>query len=96
MIDAKREDRELPQVPEPEKPAGKVLDLMAALRKSVDKAKVSRGEGTGTDAEVHEMPKKKTTGKTRTSAQKTTTAKKTAAKETTVKKTATRRSGRSA
>jgi DNA end-binding protein Ku len=53
IIEAKRDDRELPDVPEPEKPA-QVLDLMAALTESVEKAKASRGE----DADVHEMPKK--------------------------------------
>jgi DNA end-binding protein Ku len=53
IIEAKREDRELPDVPEPEKPA-QVLDLMAALNESVEKAKASRGE----DADVHDLPKK--------------------------------------
>ncbi|MFE9446098.1 hypothetical protein ACFYO2_46010 [Streptomyces sp. NPDC006602] len=53
IIEAKREDRALPEMPEPEKPA-QVLDLMAALNESVEKAKASRGE----DADVHEMPKK--------------------------------------
>jgi DNA end-binding protein Ku len=37
IIEAKREDRELPEAPEPEKPA-QVLDLMAALTESVEKA----------------------------------------------------------
>lgn len=50
---------------------GKVLDLMAALNESVQQAKASRGE----DADVHEMPKKKTTKKQ--------SAKKAAAKKTT-------------
>jgi DNA end-binding protein Ku len=52
IIEAKREDRELPEVQEPEQPA-EVLDLMAALQESVSKAKASRGE----DADVHDMPK---------------------------------------
>ncbi|MGW7244091.1 hypothetical protein [Streptomyces sp. NPDC054804] len=60
---AKREYRELPQAPEPEKPAGKVFDLMAALEESVDKAKDTRGEYTGTEVQVHEMPAKKETAK---------------------------------
>jgi DNA end-binding protein Ku len=58
IIESKREDRPLPEVAEPEQPA-KVLDLMAALTESVEKAKASRGE----DADVHEMPKKKTAAK---------------------------------
>jgi DNA end-binding protein Ku len=78
IIESKREDKPLPEAPEPEQP-GKVLDLMAALNESVQQAKASRGE----DADVHEMPKKKTTKKQ--------PAKKTAAKKTT-KKTAARRS----
>ncbi|MFF8947125.1 Ku protein [Streptomyces sp. NPDC014864] len=69
IIEAKREEKPLPEAPEPEKP-GKVLDLMAALNASVEKAKASRGE----HAEVHEMPKQKTTAKK--------TAKKTAGKKT--------------
>ncbi|MCX4853789.1 non-homologous end joining protein Ku [Streptomyces canus] len=78
IIESKREDKPLPQAPEPEQP-GKVLDLMAALTESVQQAKASRGE----DADVHEMPEKKTPKKQ--------TAKKTAAKKTT-KQTAARRS----
>jgi DNA end-binding protein Ku len=53
IIEAKREDRELPEVREPERPA-EVLDLMAALQESVSKAKASRGE----DTSAHEPPKK--------------------------------------
>lgn len=58
IIEAKREDRELPEAPEPERPA-QVLDLMAALNESVSKAKASRGE----DADVHDMPKRKAAAK---------------------------------
>ncbi|MFD3503141.1 Ku protein [Streptomyces sp. NPDC058676] len=84
IIEAKREDRELPAVPEPEKP-GKVLDLMAALTESVQQAKASRGEET--DAAVHELPaKKKATAKK-------TTAKKQPAKKTATKKAAKKTSG---
>jgi DNA end-binding protein Ku len=64
IIESKREDRPLPEVAEPEQPA-KVLDLMAALTESVEKAKASRGE----DADVHEMPKKKTAAKKATKKQ---------------------------
>lgn len=59
IIEAKREDRELPEAPEPTEPA-QVLDLMAALTESVQKAKASRGEG----ADVHDMPKKTAAKKT--------------------------------
>jgi DNA end-binding protein Ku len=54
IIEAKREHREPPAAPEPEQQPGQIVDLMAALQESVQKARVSRGE----DADVHEMPKK--------------------------------------
>lgn len=81
MIEAKREHRELPAAPEEPREPGKVVDLMAALKESVAKARESRGE----DATVHEMPKKKTPAK-KTPAKKQP-AKKAAAKKTTAKKT---------
>ncbi|MEU3342438.1 Ku protein [Streptomyces sp. NPDC006668] len=77
IIEAKREDKPLPEASEPEQP-GQVLDLMAALTESVQQAKASRGE----DADVHELPKRKTPKKQ--------PAKKTAAKKI-AKKTAARR-----
>ncbi|MFF7987211.1 hypothetical protein ACFZDK_50455 [Streptomyces sp. NPDC007901] len=67
---------------------------MAALQESVDKAKASRGEDTGTDAQVHEMPAKKTTAKTsakKTAAKQSTTAEKTVGKKATAKKAAARK-----
>ncbi|MEU5046670.1 non-homologous end joining protein Ku [Streptomyces griseorubiginosus] len=76
IIEAKRDEKPLPDAPEPEQP-GKVLDLMAALNESVQQAKASRGE----DADVHELPK----------TAKKQPAKKTAAKKST-KKTVARRS----
>ncbi|MFF4558614.1 Ku protein [Streptomyces sp. NPDC001422] len=102
LITAKAEGHEAPAAPE-EKDGGKVLDLMAALEKSVSAAKQSRGadgEGDG-DAEVHPLPAgrsgsrrsartapKEVGGKKSTSTAKKTTAKKTAAKATA--KTATK------
>ncbi|MFJ1653501.1 Ku protein [Streptomyces sp. NPDC088337] len=73
IIEAKREHREPPAAPEPETEPGQVLDLMAALNASVEKARASRGEG---QADVHDMPapKKKTAAKKQP-------AKKTAAKK---------------
>lgn len=92
VIEAKREGHALPGVPEPATEPGKVLDLMAALQASVAEAKASRGEGA--EAEVHELPKKKTAaGKAakKTPAEKTSTKK--AAKEPT-KKTAAKKTAR--
>jgi DNA end-binding protein Ku len=45
VIEAKREDRRLPEMPEPAGQPGEVLDLMAALQESVSRAKTARGEG---------------------------------------------------
>lgn len=60
IIEAKREDRPLPEAPAPAEDSGGIVDLMAALNASVQKARESRGE----DADVHEMkPKKKTAAK---------------------------------
>ncbi|MFH9090959.1 Ku protein [Streptomyces sp. NPDC017673] len=83
LIEAKREDKPLPEPPEPEEPAA-VLDLMAALQASVSKAKASRGEHAG-PAEVHELPQPKK------AAAKKQPAKKAAAKKPAAKKTAGRR-----
>jgi DNA end-binding protein Ku len=82
IIEAKREEKPLPETPEPEEPA-QVLDLMAALNASVQQAKASRGGGG--PAEVHELPKPKK------AAAKKQPAKKAAAKKTAAKKTAGRR-----
>ncbi|MFD5910194.1 Ku protein [Streptomyces massasporeus] len=79
IIEAKREHREPPKLEEPERKPGQVVDLMAALQESVQKARVSRGE----DADVHEMPKKKTAKKQ--------PAKKAASKKTAAKKASGRK-----
>ncbi|MFH9554559.1 hypothetical protein [Streptomyces sp. NPDC017435] len=97
IIESKREDRPLPEVPEP-KEQGQVLDLMAALQGSVAKAQASRGETA--DADVHDLAQPKKTAAARkstkkTSAKKTTAAagdaKKASAAKKTAKKTAARR-----
>ncbi|WP_331751624.1 Ku protein (plasmid) [Streptomyces sp. NBC_00723] len=85
IIEAKREEKPLPEMPEPEQP-GRVLDLMAALEESVSKAKASRGE----EADIHELPKKKA------SAAKKATAKKQPARKAAAKKTSARKPRRSA
>ncbi|WP_405785229.1 hypothetical protein [Streptomyces sp. NBC_01378] len=77
LITAKQKGKEPSHAAEEEAPAGAVVDLMAALQESVQKAKASRGE-SGEGATVHELPKK-------TVAEKAA-AKKTAAKKTTAKK----------
>jgi DNA end-binding protein Ku len=80
IIEAKREEKPLPTAPEPER-SPQVLDLMAALNESVQKAKAARGEDTG-PAEVHELPKSKKKAATKKQPAKKTVTKKTAAKNT--------------
>jgi DNA end-binding protein Ku len=94
VVAAKAAGEAPPQSPEPAR-SGKVLDLMAALEKSVRDAKESRGEEP---AEVRQLPQRKsaraapkqTGGKKSTSATKrTSAAKKTTAKSSqATKKTA--------
>ncbi|MEV6757559.1 Ku protein [Streptomyces sp. NPDC051214] len=90
VIEAKAGGKKPPKPDEEEAPAGQVLDLMAALQESVQKAQSSRGE-TGKDATVHEMPKKKTAAAkkaTKKTAAKTSAAKSSATKTSAAKKTA--------
>jgi DNA end-binding protein Ku len=89
VIAAKAAGEELPEAPAPA-PGGKVLDLMAALEKSVRAAKESRGEEVAGEAEeaaeagaeVTPLPRRRTTraAPKETGGKKTTAAaKKTAA-----------------
>ncbi|WUK93248.1 Ku protein [Streptomyces sp. NBC_00358] len=112
MVTAKAEGHEAPAAPSGEKAGGKVLDLMAALEKSVRAAKESRGEeaaGAGEDAEVTRLPAGKTAargsartepkevgGKKSTSTAKKPAAKKTAAKKSTARKSTAKTAGRTA
>ncbi|MFD0435571.1 non-homologous end joining protein Ku [Streptomyces chartreusis] len=86
VIEAKRDDKPLPQAAEPEETGGKVLDLMTALNESVAKAQAARGAGA---ADVHAMPKRKTAAKKAT-AKKEPATKRTAKKDT-AKKTSAKR-----
>jgi DNA end-binding protein Ku len=96
LITAKAEGKELPAAPEPAA-GGKVLDLTAALERSVRAAKEARGGETGGAAEVRRLPARKTArttpkevgGKKSTAAAKKTAAKKTTAKSTSTAKKAT-------
>ncbi|WP_327126339.1 non-homologous end joining protein Ku [Streptomyces sp. NBC_01727] len=90
LIAAKSEGKELPEPAEgEEQQPGQVVDLMAALNASVQRAKESRGE-SDEHASVHEMkPRKKATAK---KTAKKAPAKRAAAKKTTAKKTAGRKS----
>ncbi|MGW7620750.1 non-homologous end joining protein Ku [Streptomyces antimycoticus] len=84
IIRAKAEGAEPPRMEAPAEPAGKVVDLMAALQDSVRAARKSRGEDTGDEAEVHEISGQRAAPKKKTTVKKTSTGangKKAAAKK---------------
>jgi DNA end-binding protein Ku len=72
LVKAKVEGGEVQEAPESKDESGEVVDLLAALKKSVDKAKASRGEAP------QEKPAKKAAAKQSTA--KKSTAKKAAKK----------------
>ncbi|MEU4168401.1 Ku protein [Streptomyces sp. NPDC026665] len=100
LVTAKAEGHEAPAAPAGDEDGGKVLDLMAALEKSVRAARQSREDttGGGQDAEVTELPSGGTRrrGPSRTAPKEvggkksTSTAKKTAAKKTPARKSTTK------
>ncbi|MEU4496929.1 Ku protein, partial [Streptomyces sp. NPDC023998] len=71
VITAKIEDKQLDSGEAPALREPVVVDLMAALNESVEKAREARG-GTGEHATVHDMPAAKRTAKKETAAKKTT------------------------
>lgn len=87
VVAAKAAGEAPPETPEPAK-AGKVLDLMAALEKSVRAAKESRGEEPAApekeEAQVRRLPERKTSraAPKQAAGKKSTATKKTAAKKT--------------
>ncbi|MEU0068513.1 Ku protein [Streptomyces sp. NPDC006332] len=100
VVAAKAAGEAPPEAPEPAK-GGKVLDLMAALEKSVRDAKEARGE-EGADeepAEVRQMPARESARSTPKQAggkKSTSTSKKTAAKKTTAARKSTAKSAQGA
>ncbi|HET8603845.1 MAG TPA: Ku protein [Marmoricola sp.] len=105
LVQAKIEGGEVEKAPAATKTSGEVVDLLAALQRSVDAAKSARGETSGSDvreeaAEADEAEDAddagttKKTSRTRTSAKKTATKKSAAkapAKKTAAKKTSTKK-----
>jgi DNA end-binding protein Ku len=88
VIDAKVAGREVVQPEEAEEAPAAAVDLMAALRASVDRARAARGEEPA-ERESKPTPIKKTAAKKATPAKKSTPAKKAApAKKTATKKSA--------
>jgi DNA end-binding protein Ku len=94
LVKTKIEGGEIKRTPTSTKSSGEVVDLLAALQRSVDAAKKGRGD-TGSEIfddledEDDEKPAKKTASKK--SAAKKAPAKKSAAKKTTTKKTTTKK-----
>ena len=85
LVQSKIEGGDVTESPDQEEEAdsGEVVDLLAALQRSVDRAKAGRGQGPA-DEEETGSPSARSAG-TRTTAKKTT-AKKTAATKTAAKK----------
>ncbi|PBC61277.1 Ku protein [Streptomyces sp. Tue6028] len=104
LITAKASGVEAPSMPEREAGGGKVLDLMAALEKSVRVAKESRGEAAGGEAgaaeaggeaEVTPLPARRKSARTapkEVGGKKSTSTKRTAARKTTAQKSAAHKS----
>jgi DNA end-binding protein Ku len=90
VISAKVEGREVVEVEEAQPNAGNVVDLMSALRASVDAAKKSRGEAPAKKPAAKRPAAKKTPAKKAPA--KKTAAKKPAAKKTAAKKAAAKKS----
>jgi DNA end-binding protein Ku len=99
LVQAKLEGGEVKRTKEPEPSAGEVVDLLAALQKSVAAAKSARGEDPGAEAEkagdagarkpaAKKKAAKKSSGKLAKKAAEKKPAKKTASKKTAAKKSA--------
>jgi DNA end-binding protein Ku len=95
LVKAKIEGGEVKATPKAPKTGGEVVDLLAALQRSVEAAKTARGEATDTEAapEVTRAPKKKAAASAKKAARKTSP--KPAAKKP-AKKTAAKKSDRRA
>jgi len=91
LVKTKIEGGEIKRTPTSTKSSGEVVDLLAALQRSVDAAKSARGEDSDeAEAPAKKSPAKKTAKKApaKKAAAKKTAAKKAPAKKTAAKKTA--------
>jgi DNA end-binding protein Ku len=92
LVKTKIEGGEVKRTATSTKTSGEVVDLLAALQRSVDAARTSRGEPSAeseSDSEVDEKPAKKSASKkstTKKAAKKTPAKKKTATKKTAARK----------
>ncbi|WP_282070966.1 Ku protein [Janibacter hoylei] len=91
LVRAKIDGGQVQQVEDEEEESGEVVDLLAALARSVEKAKAARGESTPAPAKAtaKKATAEKTTAKKATA--KKATAKKTAATKSTGKKTSAKK-----
>ena len=88
LVKAKLEGGEVETAAEDEEESGEVVDLLAALAKSVDKAKTARGESTSGSGSKGSAPQaeKKTAAKKSSSSGTKSTAKKSSSKKAPAKK----------
>jgi len=86
LVKTKIEGGEIKRTPTSTKTSGEVVDLLAALQRSVDAAKTARGESAPEEDATDEAPARKTPAK-KAPAKKAAT-KKTAAKKAPAKKKA--------
>ena len=95
LVQAKLEGGEVKRAPEAKESTGEVVDLLAALQRSVEAAKSSRGEATESEPAEKEASEEPEEAEEKKPAKKKGTkkapAKKTAAKKTATKKTAARK-----
>ena len=90
LVKAKIEGGEVKRTATSTKSSGEVVDLLAALQRSVDAAKTARGESSSSSSEEEEEEKKPAKKAAKKAPAKKTAAKKTAKKSTT-KKTAAKK-----
>jgi len=86
LVKAKIEGGEVKAAPKERKTGGEVVDLLAALQRSVEAAKSARGEEIAPDADTEEAPKKRAGKSTKTAPEKASA--KRATRKTTGKKAA--------
>jgi DNA end-binding protein Ku len=92
LVEAKLEGGEVKRTKEPAPSAGEVVDLLAALQKSVAAAKSARGEDVASEEGSGEAPEAEPAAKTSTKSDKGASTKKTASKKSTAKKATAKKS----
>ena len=96
LVRAKLEGGEVKRTEPKEAGGGEVVDLLAALQKSVDAAKSARGESTSDEGEKKTAKKSTAMKSASKKTEKKASAKKSAAKKSTTKKTAAKKTAKKA